>query len=56
VLDNAARILFVVTGAEKVDALVKLRRQDPSIPAGRVRAGDIVILADEAAAGGPEHG
>lgn len=56
VLDNAARVMFVVTGAEKVDALKKLRAQDPSIPAGRVRAQDIVVIADEAAAGSSDHG
>lgn len=56
VLDAAKQILFVVTGAEKVDALAKLRRQDPAIPAGRVRAADIVVLADEAAAGKPSNG
>jgi 6-phosphogluconolactonase len=55
VLDNAVRVLFVVTGAEKVDALAKLSKHDPSIPAGRVSAGDIVVLADEAAAGRSEN-
>lgn len=52
VLDNAAAILFVVTGATKVDALAKLRRHDPAIPAGRLSAARIVVLADRAAEGG----
>ncbi len=56
VLDNAAQILFVVTGPEKVDALSRLRRQDPGIPAGRVRAASIVVLADQAATGGRKDG
>jgi len=56
ILDNAAAILFVVTGAEKVDALAKLSRRDPAIPAGRVKAADIVVLADQAAAGSLNNG
>ncbi len=56
VLDNAAAILFVVTGAEKVDALARLQRQDPTIPAGRLRAAQIVVLADQAATGSNENG
>ena len=50
------QILFVVTGAEKVDALAKLQRHDPAIPAGRLSADNILILADEAATGRPDHG
>jgi len=56
VLDNAARIIFVVTGAEKVDALAKLSRRDPAIPAGRVKAPNIDVLADQAAAGSLKNG
>jgi 6-phosphogluconolactonase/glucosamine-6-phosphate isomerase/deaminase len=48
-LAAARRILFLVTGAEKRDALAKLRAGDDSIPAGRVAAGDGLIVADEAA-------
>jgi 6-phosphogluconolactonase len=50
-LDAARWILFLVTGAEKQDALAKLLAGDHSIPAGRVRNEEIVIVADEAAAG-----
>ena len=56
VLDNAAEILFVITGAEKVDALAKLRRRDPAIPAGRLTASNIVVMADAAATGGNDNG
>jgi 6-phosphogluconolactonase len=50
-LDRVRRLLWVVTGAEKVDALRKLLARDPSIPAGRVEpGGDSLILADRAAA------
>lgn len=51
-LDEARRILWLVTGAEKQEALAKLLAGDDSIPAGRVRNEDMVVVADEAAAGG----
>jgi 6-phosphogluconolactonase len=50
-LNRARRILWVVTGAEKVDALRKLRAADPSIPAGRVSQAHATVLADRAATG-----
>jgi len=49
-LDGARCILWVVTGAEKVAMLERLRNGDPSIPAGRVRQEQAVVLADRAAA------
>jgi len=49
---NAARqVLWLVTGAEKADALRRVRAGDTSIPAGRVTAARQLILADAAAAG-----
>ena len=52
-LHRARRLLWVVTGEEKVDALRKLIDQDPSTPSGRVEpGGDSLILADRAAAPG----
>ncbi|MGZ6060619.1 MAG: 6-phosphogluconolactonase [Myxococcaceae bacterium] len=51
VLDRARKILWVVTGAEKVPMLARLQAGDRSIPAGRVRADNAVILADAAAVG-----
>jgi 6-phosphogluconolactonase/glucosamine-6-phosphate isomerase/deaminase len=49
---NAARqVLWLITGADKVDALRQLRAGDTSIPAGRVAAGSALIVADAAAAG-----
>ena len=56
VLNRARQIVFVVTGDEKVDALARLVRHDPSIPAGRVRPDNATILADRAAAGGIDDG
>ena len=51
VLNRARRILWVVTGAEKADMLLRLRAGDESIPAGRVRREQALVLADQAAAG-----
>ena len=50
-LARARRVLWVVTGAEKREALARLVAGDASIPAGRVRAADALLLADRAAAG-----
>jgi hypothetical protein len=44
-----------VTGAEKRAPLGLLLAHDPSIPAGRVDAGDGLIIAD-GPAGGPPRG
>jgi 6-phosphogluconolactonase len=52
VLDRARRVLWVVTGPEKVTMLARLARGDRSIPAGRVNSERAVILADVAAAPG----
>jgi len=51
IINRARRVLWLVTGSEKVEMLVRLQAGDVSIPAGRVRARDAVILADRAAAG-----
>jgi 6-phosphogluconolactonase len=50
ILNRARRILWLVTGRDKAEALVRLRDGDTSIPAGRVRRDDSVVLADRAAA------
>jgi 6-phosphogluconolactonase len=50
-LNAARRIVWLVTGPDKRDPLQKLLEGDESIPAGRVRNEDIVVVADEAAAG-----
>jgi len=55
-LARAERLLWLVAGADKADALARLLRGDRSIPAGRVRAERSVILADAAAAPGQEAG
>lgn len=53
VLNRARRILWLVTGAEKAGMLARLLSGDPSIPAGRVRSDEAILLADRAAAGTP---
>jgi len=51
VLERARALLWLVTGAEKADALRRLRAHDLSIPAGSVPAAHALVLADIAAAG-----
>jgi len=49
-LNRAQAILWVVTGAEKTQVLPRLAARDRSIPAGRVRVANSVLLADAEAA------
>jgi 6-phosphogluconolactonase len=53
VLNRARRILWLVTGQEKAGMLARLRTGDLSIPAGRVRRDQALVLADRSAAGAP---
>ena len=50
VLNRARRILWLVTGTEKVEMLRRLLDGDRSIPAGRIRRDTALALADRAAA------
>jgi 6-phosphogluconolactonase len=49
-LDQAHQIVWLVTGPDKQDALIKLLAGDSSIPAGRVENEAMTVVADEAAA------
>jgi len=49
-LNRSRRILWLVTGSDKVAALQRLRDGDRSIPAGRIRQDQALVLADSAAA------
>jgi len=49
-LNAASEVLWLVTGADKLDALRRLRAGDASIPAARVTAVTQLIVADAAAA------
>src|SRR5467141_2422859 len=51
IINRARRILWLVTGNEKVSMLLRLRKGDQSIPAGRICQDRAVIFADRAAAG-----
>jgi 6-phosphogluconolactonase len=50
-IDDARRIVWLVTGPDKRAPLQQLLAGDESIPAGRVRNDDVIVVADEAAAG-----
>ena len=51
-LAAAGRVFWLITGADKRDALGRLLDGDRSIPAGRVEAPGALVLADPAAAPG----
>jgi 6-phosphogluconolactonase len=51
IINRSRRVLWLVTGGEKVQALARLRDGDQSIPAGRVEQDRALVLADRAAAG-----
>lgn len=51
VINRSRRILWLATGGEKTEMLRRLMQSDPTIPAGRVRQEQAVVLADKAAAG-----
>jgi 6-phosphogluconolactonase len=53
-IDRADQVLWLIAGEDKREALAKLLANDPSIPAGRVRAKSSTIMADAAAADGLE--
>jgi 6-phosphogluconolactonase len=50
-INRSRKVLWVVTGAGKVPMLRRLLDGDESIPAGRIRREQAIVLADEAAAG-----
>lgn len=50
-LSQARRIVWLVTGPDKKEPLAKLLEGDESIPAGRVKNENMLVVADEAAAG-----
>ena len=52
VLESSRLTVFLVSGADKKDALARVRAGDPSLPAGRLKPqGDVIWLADRAALG-----
>ena len=51
ILNRSRCILWLVTGTEKAEMFARLRDRDLSIPAGLVRRGQALVLADQEAAG-----
>ncbi len=51
IINRSHRVLWLVTGSEKVGMLARLQAGDVSIPAGRVSRDHAVVLVDRAAAG-----
>ena len=51
ILNRAHRVLWLVTGNDKVEALARLRAADTSIPGGKINRDQAVVLADQGAAG-----
>jgi len=51
IINRSRRVLWLVTGSEKVGMLARLQAGDVSIPAGRVSTNHAMVLADRAAAG-----
>jgi 6-phosphogluconolactonase len=51
VINRARRIIWVVTGSDKTEALRRLSAGDASIPAGRISRESALVLADRASAG-----
>jgi 6-phosphogluconolactonase len=51
VINRARKIMWLVSGKDKVAAFKKLRAADPSVPAGRISQTQALLLADKDAAG-----
>jgi 6-phosphogluconolactonase len=49
-LNRSRKILWVATGAEKMGMIVRLRDGDVTIPAGRIRQDNALLIADRPAA------
>jgi 6-phosphogluconolactonase len=49
VLNRARRIMWLISGGDKKEAFEKMRAADPSIPAGKIRQEQALVLADKSA-------
>ena len=45
-LNRSRKILWVATGAEKAEMIARLRKADVTIPAGRIRQDNAILLTD----------
>jgi 6-phosphogluconolactonase len=48
-LNGAKQLLWIVTGNEKQEMVQRLLKQDPSIPAGKIRQENALLMVDKAA-------
>ena len=48
-LNGAKQLLWIVTGSEKQEMVQRLLKQDPSIPAGKIRQENALLMVDKAA-------
>ena len=55
-LNRSRRIVWLVTGGEKAEMLARLVTGDDSIPAGRIRRDQALVLGDREAAGSQDLG
>jgi len=51
VINRARKIMWLVSGKDKVNAFPKLKAADPSIPGGRINQAHALLLADRDATG-----
>ncbi len=56
IINRSRRILWLITGSEKVPMFSRLRAADPTIPAGRISQAHALIMADRAATGQMDTG
>jgi 6-phosphogluconolactonase/glucosamine-6-phosphate isomerase/deaminase len=49
IINRARRVLWIVTGSDKVQPLARLLKADSSIPAGHVDQDHALVLADREA-------
>src|ERR1051325_2262364 len=55
ILNRARRILWIVTGKDKITGLKRMLDGDETIPAGRIQRDNALVFADQAAAGQVER-
>lgn len=55
VIEGASEVMFLVSGADKAQALARLMAGDTAIPAGALRLRDATVFCDLAAAGERRH-
>jgi len=55
-LNRSRRIVWLVTGGEKAEMLARLVKGDDSIPAGRIRRDQALVMVDREATGSEYFG